>query len=62
MEASGSGHFREELYFLITKFLEAGPCKEAVKTLKKELSEHKIIPYRLDWEGNRHEQSFDELE
>ncbi|XP_075227824.1 bromodomain and WD repeat-containing protein isoform X2 [Lycorma delicatula] len=51
-----------ELYFLITKFLEAGPCSKSVEALKNELSEYEILPKRFDWEGNQHEQTYDELE
>ncbi|CAK1598096.1 unnamed protein product [Parnassius mnemosyne] len=40
-----------ELYFLIAKFLSGGPLKETAK----------VLPRRLDWEGNEHAQSYDEL-
>ncbi|CAH0389929.1 unnamed protein product [Bemisia tabaci] len=50
-----------ELYFLIAKFLEAGPCSETSKVLKEELVKYEILPKRLDWEGSEHNQSFDEV-
>lgn len=51
-----------ELYFLISKFLAAGPLKETAKVLVKELEQKKVLPRRTDWLGNEHDQSFDELE
>ncbi|XP_015599493.1 PH-interacting protein isoform X2 [Cephus cinctus] len=51
-----------ELYFLIAKFLAAGPCREIATTLKRELERAKILPQRVDWEGNTHNQTFEELE
>ncbi|GLV31866.1 BRWD3 [Carabus blaptoides fortunei] len=51
-----------ELYFLIVKFLAAGPLKETAEVLRRELEKFKILPKRLDWEGNTHERSFEELE
>lgn len=51
-----------ELYFLIAKFLENGPCQKSAKVLKNELTNHKILPKRIDWEGDEHDQSFYELE
>ncbi|XP_012278096.1 PH-interacting protein isoform X2 [Orussus abietinus] len=51
-----------ELYFLVAKFLATGPCREIGEALKHELERSEILPARLDWEGNSHEQSFAELE
>ncbi|XP_053988016.1 PH-interacting protein [Hylaeus volcanicus] len=51
-----------ELYFVIAKFLTAGPCREAAEVLKRELERAKVLPQRLDWEGNVHNQTFEELE
>ncbi|XP_049883065.1 bromodomain and WD repeat-containing protein 3 [Pectinophora gossypiella] len=50
-----------ELYFLIAKFLSGGPLKETAKTLLKELESVEVLPRRLDWEGNEHAQSYNEL-
>ncbi|CAK1554474.1 unnamed protein product [Leptosia nina] len=50
-----------ELYFLLAKFLSGGPLKETAKTLLKELQSVEVLPRRLDWEGNEHPVSFDEL-
>ncbi|CAH0403786.1 unnamed protein product [Chilo suppressalis] len=50
-----------ELYFLIAKFLSGGPLKETAKTLLKELRSVEVLPRRLDWEGNEHTQSYEEL-
>lgn len=51
-----------ELYFLIAKFLAAGPCQETANVLRRELENSKALPKRLDWQGNEHEQTFEELE
>ncbi|XP_039288557.1 bromodomain and WD repeat-containing protein 3 isoform X2 [Nilaparvata lugens] len=51
-----------ELYFLITKFLENGPCSKSAQVLKEELLKNEIIPKRYDWEGEAHKQSYNELE
>ncbi|XP_024885471.1 PH-interacting protein isoform X2 [Temnothorax curvispinosus] len=51
-----------ELYFLIVKFLEAGICPEAAAVLKRELERAEVLPSRLDWEGNVHSQTFEQLE
>ncbi|KAJ8679018.1 hypothetical protein QAD02_014805 [Eretmocerus hayati] len=51
-----------ELYFLIAKFLAGGPCHNVAEALKLELERAKILPQRLDWLGNEHNQTFEELE
>ncbi|EEC15316.1 WD-repeat protein, putative, partial [Ixodes scapularis] len=51
-----------ELYFLISKFLSSGPCKQAGEALKREIEEHHLLPKRIDWLGNEHHRSFSELE
>ncbi|KAM4682405.1 bromodomain and WD repeat-containing protein 1 isoform 2-T2 [Amazona ochrocephala] len=40
-----------ELYFLIARFLTTGPCRRALK----------LLPKRLDWQGNEHYRSYEEL-
>lgn len=60
--ASSPGLDQRELYFLITKFLAAGPCREAAEVLRREIGLHGLLPKRLDWEGEEHDQDFDELE
>uniref|UniRef100_A0AC11EB45 Uncharacterized protein n=1 Tax=Ovis aries TaxID=9940 RepID=A0AC11EB45_SHEEP len=40
-----------ELYFLIARYLSAGPCRRAAQ----------LLPKRLDWEGNEHNRSYEEL-
>lgn len=51
-----------ELYFLIAKFLKNSPCKDSFKKLLDELEEHDLLPSRYDWAGEKHKQSFQELE
>ncbi|XP_062454999.1 bromodomain and WD repeat-containing protein 1 isoform X1 [Rhea pennata] len=50
-----------ELYFLIARFLATGPCRRALEVLVQELEQHQLLPRRLDWEGNEHYRSFEEL-
>uniref|UniRef100_A0A1Q3EZI4 Bromo domain-containing protein n=1 Tax=Culex tarsalis TaxID=7177 RepID=A0A1Q3EZI4_CULTA len=51
-----------ELYFLISKFLANGPLQETAKVLARELEHLNILPRRLDWTGQEHQQSLEELE
>ncbi|XP_055677242.1 PH-interacting protein [Lutzomyia longipalpis] len=51
-----------ELYFLISKFLSVSPLQDTKKVLVAELERHKILPKRIDWTGQEHDQSFAELE
>ncbi|XP_014793686.1 PREDICTED: bromodomain and WD repeat-containing protein 1 [Calidris pugnax] len=50
-----------ELYFLIARFLTTGPCRRALKVLVQELEQHQLLPKRLDWQGNEHCRSYEEL-
>eukprot|EP00099_Drosophila_melanogaster_P028842 NP_732982.1 BRWD3 [Drosophila melanogaster] len=61
-QPSSGDDLKPELYFLISKFLAAGPLEETAKVLIRELEEKKVLPRRLDWQGNEHEQTFEELE
>ncbi|XP_052896754.1 bromodomain and WD repeat-containing protein 3 [Anopheles moucheti] len=51
-----------ELYFLISKFLANGPLRETAKVLVQELEHLDLLPRRLDWTGQEHHQSLEELE
>uniref|UniRef100_A0A8C0IC94 Bromodomain and WD repeat domain containing 1 n=1 Tax=Bubo bubo TaxID=30461 RepID=A0A8C0IC94_BUBBB len=44
-----------ELYFLIARFLTTGPCRRALKVSTG------LLPKRLDWQGNEHYRSYEEL-
>ncbi|EGW08100.1 Bromodomain and WD repeat-containing protein 3, partial [Cricetulus griseus] len=50
-----------ELYYLIARFLQSGPCNKSAQVLVQELEEHQLIPRRLDWEGKEHRRSFEDL-
>ncbi|XP_064008608.1 bromodomain and WD repeat-containing protein 1 [Pogoniulus pusillus] len=50
-----------ELYFLIARFLTTGPCRRALKVLVQELEQYQLLPKRLDWQGNEHYRSYEEL-
>ncbi|OXB68605.1 hypothetical protein ASZ78_014252 [Callipepla squamata] len=62
---SGSGAspplIESELYFLIARFLSTGPCRGTLRVLVQELEQHQLLPKRLDWEGNEHDRSYEEL-
>ena len=54
--------FRGELYFLIAKFLENGPCKDTATRLKTELTENGLLQPRYDWKGISHAKTFRDME
>ena len=54
--------FRAELYFLMAKFLENGPCKETATRLKVELTEKRLLQPRYDWKGKAHSKTFRDME
>lgn len=54
--------FRGELYFLIAKFLENGPCKETARRLKTDLTEQNLLQPRYDWRGTAHPKTFRDME
>ncbi|XP_019384495.1 PREDICTED: bromodomain and WD repeat-containing protein 1 isoform X4 [Crocodylus porosus] len=64
--ASSSGRaarplLESELYFLIARFLSAGPCRRTLQVLVQELEQHQLLPKRLDWEGREHSRSYEDL-
>ncbi|XP_061756956.1 PH-interacting protein isoform X1 [Nerophis ophidion] len=62
--ASDSHHMARltsELYFLIARFLEAGPCQKAAQTLIREVEDQELLPKRLDWTGQDHPGTYDNL-
>ncbi|KAM3861557.1 LOW QUALITY PROTEIN: PH-interacting protein [Diretmus argenteus] len=62
--ASDSIHIAQltsELYFLIARFLEAGPCQNAAETLIREVEEKELLPKRLDWTGQEHPGTYENL-
>ncbi|XP_035000458.1 PH-interacting protein isoform X2 [Hippoglossus stenolepis] len=62
--ASDSTHTAQltsELYFLIARFLEAGPCQKAAETLIREVEEKELLPKRLDWTGQEHPGTYENL-
>uniref|UniRef100_A0A3B3QSS9 Pleckstrin homology domain interacting protein n=1 Tax=Paramormyrops kingsleyae TaxID=1676925 RepID=A0A3B3QSS9_9TELE len=61
--ASDSKHVAQltSLYFLIARFLEAGPCQNAAQTLIKEVQEKELLPKRTDWTGQQHPGTYENL-
>ncbi|XP_041108367.1 PH-interacting protein isoform X1 [Polyodon spathula] len=52
---------KSELYFLIARFLEAGPCQNAAEVLIKEVEENELLPKRIDWTGKEHLGTYENL-
>uniref|UniRef100_A0A3Q3ELN5 PH-interacting protein n=1 Tax=Kryptolebias marmoratus TaxID=37003 RepID=A0A3Q3ELN5_KRYMA len=52
---------KNQLYFLIARFLEAGPCPKAAQTLIREVEEKELLPKRLDWTGQEHPGTYENL-
>ncbi|XP_067364956.1 bromodomain and WD repeat-containing protein 3 isoform X2 [Channa argus] len=50
-----------ELYYLISRFLTTGPCRKAAEVLAKELEEYELLPGRLDWLGNEHPRTYEDV-
>ncbi|XP_053846465.1 bromodomain and WD repeat-containing protein 3 isoform X1 [Vidua macroura] len=59
--AAAPTQLEAELYYLIARFLQSGPCKKSAQVLVEELEEHQLIPRRLDWQGKEHRRSFEDL-
>ncbi|XP_007575184.1 bromodomain and WD repeat-containing protein 1, partial [Poecilia formosa] len=50
-----------ELYYLISRFLTTGPCRRAAEVLASELEEYQLLPGRLDWLGNEHPRTYEDV-
>ncbi|XP_037533386.1 bromodomain and WD repeat-containing protein 3 [Nematolebias whitei] len=50
-----------ELYYLISRFLTTGPCRRAAEVLAAELEQHQLLPGRLDWLGNEHPRTYEDV-
>uniref|UniRef100_A0A8C0J5F6 Bromodomain and WD repeat domain containing 1 n=1 Tax=Chelonoidis abingdonii TaxID=106734 RepID=A0A8C0J5F6_CHEAB len=48
-----------ELYFLVARFLTTGPCRRAAEVSRAR--QRRLLPKRLDWEGNEHYRSYEDL-
>uniref|UniRef100_A0A8D0L5Y6 BRWD/PHIP N-terminal domain-containing protein n=1 Tax=Sphenodon punctatus TaxID=8508 RepID=A0A8D0L5Y6_SPHPU len=59
--AAAPTQLEAELYYLIARFLQSGPCKKSAQVLVEELEEYQLIPRRLDWQGKEHRRSFEDL-
>uniref|UniRef100_A0A7N6AVN3 Bromo domain-containing protein n=1 Tax=Anabas testudineus TaxID=64144 RepID=A0A7N6AVN3_ANATE len=47
-----------ELYYLIARFLQSGPCKKAAQILIEELEEYELVPQRWSWDGKKYKRTF----
>uniref|UniRef100_A0A673MKD6 PH-interacting protein-like n=1 Tax=Sinocyclocheilus rhinocerous TaxID=307959 RepID=A0A673MKD6_9TELE len=54
--------FPPQLYFLIARFLEAGPCQDAAEVdLFNTVFPLQLLPKRIDWTGKEHPGSYENL-
>lgn len=53
---------RHELYFLMIRCLDAGPCHAAAAALRREVNEQGLMPERMDWKGKRHRRTLEDME
>ncbi|XP_074093469.1 PH-interacting protein isoform X10 [Macrotis lagotis] len=60
-ESKGLSELRSELYFLIARFLEDGPCQQAAQVLIREVAEKELLPRRTDWTGKEHPRTYQNL-
>ncbi|XP_076307639.1 PH-interacting protein-like [Tachypleus tridentatus] len=61
-EPKKTSSLEAELYYLIAKFLNSGPCKRSAEVLRQEIEEYQLMPCRIDWLGRSHQRSFEDLE
>uniref|UniRef100_A0A8C6Y2S7 BRWD/PHIP N-terminal domain-containing protein n=1 Tax=Naja naja TaxID=35670 RepID=A0A8C6Y2S7_NAJNA len=61
MAAAALEEMNLKLYFLIARFLAAGPCRKAAEVLVQELEQYQLLPKRLDWEGKEHYRRYEDL-
>ncbi|XP_053314534.1 PH-interacting protein isoform X2 [Spea bombifrons] len=64
MSSSNSQHstdLKSELYFLIARFLEDGPCQQAAQVLIREVEKKELLPTRVDWTGKEHPRTYQNL-
>ncbi|XP_057373055.1 bromodomain and WD repeat-containing protein 3-like [Daphnia carinata] len=57
-QSDGPSSVTAELYFLIARLLSHGPCRNASEALQRELEIHGLLPKRIDWLGNEHDQTY----
>ena len=54
--------FKAEIYYLVAKFLENGPCQNAAAALRNDLESNELVPPRYDWKGSSHQKTFKDME
>ncbi|XP_016429193.1 bromodomain and WD repeat-containing protein 3-like [Sinocyclocheilus rhinocerous] len=60
MAAEPCSQIEAELYYLIARFLQSGPCQKSAQMLLQELHEYEIIPKRWSWDGKQFKRSFED--
>ena len=51
-----------ELYYLVAKYLECGPCHQSAQLLKQEIEANSLLPKRFDWTGGQHNTTFADVD
>uniref|UniRef100_A0A8B9RR10 BRWD/PHIP N-terminal domain-containing protein n=1 Tax=Accipiter nisus TaxID=211598 RepID=A0A8B9RR10_9AVES len=59
--AAAPTQLEAELYYLIARFLQSGPCKKSAQVSGETGEGGGLIPRRLDWQGKEHRRSFEDL-
>ncbi|XP_073482941.1 PH-interacting protein isoform X2 [Aquarana catesbeiana] len=59
--SSSSSELKSELYYLVARFLEDGPCQEAAQVLIREVEKKELLPKRVDWTGKEHPRTYQNL-
>uniref|UniRef100_A0A8C6ZUN1 BRWD/PHIP N-terminal domain-containing protein n=1 Tax=Nothoprocta perdicaria TaxID=30464 RepID=A0A8C6ZUN1_NOTPE len=59
--AAAPSQLEAELYYLIARFLQSGPCKRSAQVKPGPGRGAGLIPRRLDWQGKEHRRSFEDL-
>ncbi len=54
--------FRSEIYYLVAKFLENGPCQEAARVLRQDIETNDLVTPRYDWKGTSHPKTYRDME
>ena len=51
-----------EILFVICQYLKESPCRRAAALLRQEVNELALMPERIDWKGQRHSQTLEDVE
>uniref|UniRef100_A0A674MR87 Bromodomain and WD repeat domain containing 3 n=1 Tax=Takifugu rubripes TaxID=31033 RepID=A0A674MR87_TAKRU len=58
MHFSNNLLFFSELYYLIARFLQSGPCKKAAQVISDSRQDLELVPERWTWDGQKYKRTF----